>query len=432
MKIKKRKYRRNIYEQSPGYDRGELDAHGYESSAGEAMRNWPKFEPKSGGGGGTSFFEGDGGGDIVSKHGDFEPGCLYLDININNWEEILSKVDEEDLCDTPKRSFVHNPKLSLFCTNKKVSFRNIKEVLSKLKVTPSFYVKGVKLDERKDHSVLYFDIQSVHLEVLNKALSDLFLDSKSQNRHFRPKIEIACLSPDVQGEVYETDLVPFKVKSSDFIYVDSEGKQNEYEVLSLITEKKTYNQNSNMKRRFNKKQVLNILKEQMYLHDEDRGKDYSFSKNSPYSRDSMPQVSAPYYFVKNNLDEFGVTYQPVKKRVGDLEPFQDELEDDKVTDFSSKYEEGYDIDPIYISQDDKICDGHHRAAGKMKSSGKDGEIKAIKINRPNVEVPHLLGRIQDRWEMIQDEKPDNFFEEFDKIFDEEVDDETRFAYNDIP
>jgi hypothetical protein len=116
----------------------------------------------------------------------------------------------------------------------------------------------------------------------------------------------------------------------------------------------------------------------------------------------LPQVSAPFTFIVDNLNDMNINYKLVKVQASRLKPMQDDVQFDLVNKLSGKWKNGEDFDPIFISDDNYICDGHHRAASKISAEGKDAKIKAIKILKPHNELPHLLGRIQDRWDISEE------------------------------
>ena len=117
---------------------------------------------------------------------------------------------------------------------------------------------------------------------------------------------------------------------------------------------------------------------------------------------NLPQVSAPFTFIVDNLNDMGIGYKLVKVQASKLKPMQDDVQFDLVNKLSGKWKNGEDFDPIFISDDNYICDGHHRAASKISAEGKDTKIKAIKILKQHNELPHLLGRIQDRWDISEE------------------------------
>lgn len=121
----------------------------------------------------------------------------------------------------------------------------------------------------------------------------------------------------------------------------------------------------------------------------------------------LPQVSAPFTFIVDNLNDMGIDYKLVKVPASKLHPMQDDVQFDLVNKLSGKWKNGEDFDPIFISDDNYICDGHHRAASKISAEGKDAKINAIKILKPHNELPHLLGRIQDRWDISEEYEKQN-------------------------
>lgn len=128
----------------------------------------------------------------------------------------------------------------------------------------------------------------------------------------------------------------------------------------------------------------------------------------------LPQMTAPYPFVMENLKDLGVDHTPVSIKAGSLKPLQKDLHLNKVNKLANVFKNGEDVEPIYISKDLHIGDGHHRAAGKIENEGKEGKIYAIMLHCTKDELPHILGRIEDRWELARD--MENEFQDFNKDY----------------
>ncbi len=117
---------------------------------------------------------------------------------------------------------------------------------------------------------------------------------------------------------------------------------------------------------------------------------------------TLPQITAPYNFIVNNLQEMGISHKPVVVKATKLKPLQEYLSSQKLEEFKKYNTEGYEMGPIFISKEGYIIDGHHRAAGKIVGEGRDSKIKAIMIDCDYKTAPYVMGRIQDRWEMVSE------------------------------
>lgn len=107
----------------------------------------------------------------------------------------------------------------------------------------------------------------------------------------------------------------------------------------------------------------------------------------------LPQVNAPFDIMLEKLDEEGVGYSLV-----DIDP--EELTASQGITFSDEVE-GVNLDdlnPIWINNDMKVLDGHHRWVKAML----DGTpLKAVKINMNDKDACRLLNKIQDIYEYEQ-------------------------------
>jgi len=107
----------------------------------------------------------------------------------------------------------------------------------------------------------------------------------------------------------------------------------------------------------------------------------------------LPQVSAPFEIVLQKLDEEGVDYNMIEIDPNDLEAsqgvtFSDEVEKCVVA----------DNNPIWIGENNKVLDGHHRMVKAMLDNV---PIKAVKIGMNDKDACRLLNKIQDIYEYEQ-------------------------------
>lgn len=115
-----------------------------------------------------------------------------------------------------------------------------------------------------------------------------------------------------------------------------------------------------------------------------------------YKPKYLPQVSAPFDIVLQKLDEEGVGYEIIE-----LHPNEDD--DTNVSQgitFSDEVEKVSldDMNPIWIAEDNKIIDGHHRYIRAMYD---EKPLKAVHIKLNEKDAARVLNKIQDIYEYEQ-------------------------------
>jgi len=104
----------------------------------------------------------------------------------------------------------------------------------------------------------------------------------------------------------------------------------------------------------------------------------------------LPQMNAPYDVVLEKLDEEGVGYEVVEVDPNELEPLQGITFSDEVGKVN-----GDDMNPIWISENNKVLDGHHRMVRGLLDNNK---IKAIRVGLNEKDCCRVLNKIQDIYE----------------------------------
>jgi len=107
----------------------------------------------------------------------------------------------------------------------------------------------------------------------------------------------------------------------------------------------------------------------------------------------LPQVHAPYDYVLQKLDDEGVDYKSIEVDPNDLTPLQGIVFSDEVGGVSVD-----DMDPIWISSDMQVLDGHHRMVRALLDEIK---LKGIQINMNHKDACRILNKIQDIFEYEQ-------------------------------
>ena len=80
----------------------------------------------------------------------------------------------------------------------------------------------------------------------------------------------------------------------------------------------------------------------------------------------LPQISAPYDVVLEKLDEEGVGYDIVEVDPNELEPLQGITFSDEVEKVNTD-----DMNPIWMSENNRVLDGHHRMVRGLLDNKKD-------------------------------------------------------------
>jgi len=112
-----------------------------------------------------------------------------------------------------------------------------------------------------------------------------------------------------------------------------------------------------------------------------------------YKPQFLPQVHAPYDVVLQKLDDEGVDYTNVEVDPNDLTPLQGIVFSDDVGGVNVD-----DMNPIWISSDMQVLDGHHRMVRALLD---EVPIKCIMMNMNHKDACRVLNKIQDIYEYEQ-------------------------------
>jgi len=107
----------------------------------------------------------------------------------------------------------------------------------------------------------------------------------------------------------------------------------------------------------------------------------------------LPQVSAPYTIMLQKLDDEGIGYDVVEVDPNELQPLQGIVFSDEVGKVNLE-----DMNPIWISNDMEVIDGHHRMIRALMDNKKN---KAVKIHLNGKDACRILNKIQDIYEYEQ-------------------------------
>lgn len=107
----------------------------------------------------------------------------------------------------------------------------------------------------------------------------------------------------------------------------------------------------------------------------------------------LPQVNAPYDVVLQKLDDENVNYSIIEIDPNELKPLQGITFSDEVGNVKID-----DMNPIWISSDMQVLDGHHRMVRALLD---EIPIKCVMINMNHKDACRTLNKIQDIYEYEQ-------------------------------
>ena len=117
-------------------------------------------------------------------------------------------------------------------------------------------------------------------------------------------------------------------------------------------------------------------------------------RHKPYF---LPQISMPVDKVIEKLDEEGIDYDYIRvDNPKELEPLQGIVFSDGV----GKAEVD-DKNPIWLSNDDEVCDGHHRMVRAILDNT---PVTAVKIKLNYKDACRLLNKIQDVYDYTEQQR----------------------------
>ncbi len=111
-------------------------------------------------------------------------------------------------------------------------------------------------------------------------------------------------------------------------------------------------------------------------------------------RSEMPQIKGDDINAAINIfNKYGVPYEYKMIKTNDLLPIQNNVNTDKIEKISIAIKSGNKMNPIFISNDNYVVDGHHRWLAYKKLDLPF--ISCIKIGYPKMAALHLFDRVAD-------------------------------------
>lgn len=110
----------------------------------------------------------------------------------------------------------------------------------------------------------------------------------------------------------------------------------------------------------------------------------------------LPQINAPFTYTTGMLDNDGIDYKYMQIDPEELSPSQGIVDLEKISQIDMN-----NIQPIWVSMDNKVLDGHHRYAVALS---KNIPIKCLKVMLPQKDAARVLNKYQDIFDYENQEK----------------------------
>ncbi len=118
----------------------------------------------------------------------------------------------------------------------------------------------------------------------------------------------------------------------------------------------------------------------------------------------LPQMDAEFDYVKNQLNKDGINFRIIQVKPKELVPLKNTVKKSKVDYFDQLIEQEKEIDPIYISMDNKVLDGSSRLYSFMKNEAID-TVDCVQLMLDYKDAARVLNKIQDKYEFQKNFDP---------------------------
>lgn len=166
-----------------------------------------------------------------SKNHKYEYGALMLQLKFDNWDNVLSSIDKEDLYDEePGFGLEHEPHTTvLFGFHKNADIDKIKELV-KVNCDDNITVKikNISHFETEKYDVVKYDVESKTLNKLNSLMTKNF-DYTNDYPEYHPHVTIAYVKKG-KGKKYDKKIENEKVESNTFKYSSPDGSKTHFKI----------------------------------------------------------------------------------------------------------------------------------------------------------------------------------------------------------
>lgn len=167
---------------------------------------------------------------LNESEGVHEYGCLMLKLNIDNWKDVIGKINDDDLYmkeDDGGYGKENNPHVTiLYGFIPSTDYSEVERVLSKLKKPIPVIINQLSLFKNEEFDVLKYDVSGKALHSLNKLFSDKF---ENQNKYpeYKPHCTVAYIIKG-QADKYIAPISPLKIYCDEFIYSFPSGEKKTF------------------------------------------------------------------------------------------------------------------------------------------------------------------------------------------------------------
>ena len=137
----------------------------------------------------------------------------------------------------------------------------------------------------------------------------------------------------------------------------------------------------------------------------------------------LPQITSDYDYIYKNLDNSQVGYKIDNFNPNELKPLTDNVNVENVRGVKDSILNLKPVDPIFISKDNEVLDGHDRLFA-FQTTPEVAKVVCVKIYADKHDASRILNKIQDKynWENNLD---NNFTEKQEDGIQESSEEETK-------
>jgi hypothetical protein len=145
----------------------------------------------------------------------YEYGCVMIDFDISNWNQLLDSIDKDDIYEISGKNYglQERPHLTLlYGLHKEVSDEDILNCFKGFKIDDfKIKIKGVSIFENKEFDVVKLGVEnSETLTEINRRLSEL--PNSNEYPDYKPHLTLAYLKKG-RGKKYENPDYNYQIKN---------------------------------------------------------------------------------------------------------------------------------------------------------------------------------------------------------------------------
>lgn len=160
------------------------------------------------------------------KERKYEYGCIFLEVEMEGWKDILNQIPEKDLAEDGYSELSHIT--LLYGIHETVSMDEIKDIVSTIDTNKfDITVGNLSLFENKEFDVLKLDIYSHYLKELNNKFKKL--DHTNDFPDYHAHLTIAYLKVGLGKKYIDIDINK-EIKISKITFTNVYGEEVNFEI----------------------------------------------------------------------------------------------------------------------------------------------------------------------------------------------------------